>query len=149
MSLDQSVNQACNVVPPRIAYIVVVTVDSTSRGYDLTKLAFFGAHNGQGNQMYWSLQNDGANDIYYALDSAAVGVNEISDTAILAAGSTLAFDSPGAGLATCMCAKINAGIWKDERIDHLVDKTLILKCAAGNTSTIRIWLSSQPMAGVG
>jgi len=149
MSLDQSVDQASNVVPPAIGYIIALTVDGTSRGYDLTPLAYFGAHNGQNNQMYWTFNVDGISDVFYAFDSAAVGVNEISDTAILAAGSTLAFDSPGLGLATCMCGKIPAGVWKDERVDHFSHKTLILKCATGKSSTLRFWLSSQPMAGVG
>ena len=150
---SQAVSQAANIVPARIGYAIAVAVDSTSRGYDLTKLQSWQLHPGQENQMYWSLQNDGSSDIYYAFDQQAVGVNKINDATILSAGSALAFDAQSVvanasqGSANCMCTKIPAGVWKDERVDRVVDATLILKCAANTTSTLRIWISSQPMNG--
>ena len=135
--------------------IIALAVDATSRGYSLSGLALAAQGAAQqaasplvqkrANQFFVTLMNDGSSDIYYTLDSAAVGVNEISDTAVTAAGGTIGFDA--LPLSTCQCAKIPAGVWVDERLDHLTDLTLIVKCASGKTSTLRFWVSSQSMPG--
>lgn len=148
-SIDYSVSQASNITPPRVGQVLALAVDATSRGYSISPLTFAGQGALQGNrpnQFYLRLFNDGANNVYFAFDSAAVSVNEISDTAITSAGGTLAFDTLPAN--TCQCDVIGPGDYQDVRIDKFEDVTLIVKCASGKTSTLRIRARSQSMPGI-
>lgn len=146
MATSNTLDQATNIVPPRAGNIIALGVDATSRGYAIQSLQWGGQTVQQRpNQFYVTLLNDGSNDIFFAFDSAAPGTNEIADTSITSAGGTIAFDALTSSI--CQCGKIPAGVWMDVRIDRMVDQTLIVKCASGKTSTLRMWPSSQLMPG--
>jgi hypothetical protein len=136
-------DQEGNILPPRIGFVMAVTVDSTSRGYDLTLLKFQDeglAPNGNSlkNEL-WLRLTAVTNDVFFAFDSAAAGTNTINDATLNAAGSAAAFTSGG-------CDKVVAGTTVQVRIDRLVDKTLILKAASASGS-LRISQASQSLPG--
>ena len=157
---DYSVEQSSNIVPPRIVtsattdaggtpptfgQVVAITVDATSRGYDLTQLLWGGEKTGdlkREDHFFVSFQTD-SNNVYFLLDSAAVGTHAIDDTQAIAAGTALTTLPAGIGNAFPP-AVIIAGLPPvDVRIERQVDKTLIVKCASAKTSILRFWLSSQ------
>lgn len=138
-------DQEGNIQPPRYGFIAVIAVDGTSRGYDLTALQLQdeapAVAQGQiQNEVFFTLENTGTSPIYFAFDSAAVGVNTINDAAATAAGGALTFVAGG-------CASIPGPGARDERINRQIDKTLVVKCATGQTSTLRIEVTSQSLPG--
>jgi hypothetical protein len=140
-------DQEGNVVPPRLGAICVIAVTATSEGYDLTSLKFpderpnVPGSAGVANQIWLTLENTGSSPVFFVLDSAVVGTNTISDTATTSAGSAITFVSGG-------CASVQAAPdRRDVRIDRQVDRTLIVKCSSGNTSTLRVTISSQSLPG--
>jgi hypothetical protein len=164
---DYSVSQSSNIIPPRLAkqmdatraatagvaqtvvgQVIAITVDATSRRYDLTQLLWQEMRQGNlgdADAFFVSFQTD-SNNVFFLLDSdaAAATANAVSDTATLNPGDALVLPtaSPFPG------AVIIAGLPPvDVRLNRQVDKTLIVKCAAAKTSVLRFWPSSQRMPG--
>jgi hypothetical protein len=162
MSSSNIQDQEGNIVPPRIGFVLVQSVDQTSHGYDMTVLTmqdenFLLAKQGLcKNEAWWDLEAIGG-DIFFVFDTAAVGTNTIDDTVTNAAGTAwsnakntnnLTNGFPPGGSATAFpCARIASGTIRPVRVDRMNDKTLILKCASGNTATLRMTPSSQSLPG--
>lgn len=161
MNPDYSVSQSSNVVPPRIVknltsvqggtpapigQVVALTIDATSRGYDISQLLWQGQKQGNAGDVdafYLSFQAE-SNDVYFLFDSDAAGTNSIDDSLAIAAGTALSLTT-GTSFPP---AKIIAGLPPvDVRIERAVDKTLIVKCASGKSAILRFWPSSQRMPG--
>jgi hypothetical protein len=149
---DTVQDQEADIQPPRVGYIIALNVDATSRGYDLTQLCLQDEdpsvqRGTRKNDVYLTLENcDSANAIYFGFDSANVSVNQISDTNVQAAGAApLVFDSLPS--ATCQAATVRPNVTRDIRINRLVDRTLILKCAASTTAVLRIGVTSKSLSG--
>ena len=84
--------QIANVAPPVIGKIQVITLDATSRRYDLGALAFDGKAVDRGGYVFLSII---ANVRFYlAFNSSDAGT--VDETAALAAGGTATFTSNGA-----------------------------------------------------
>lgn len=159
MSHDYSVDQNCDVQAPRAGEMIAISVDATSHGYDLTKLVWNGTSVVKllsNNSFFVSIQCE-LNDVYFLFDQAPVGTNTIDDTSVITPGTALSLpavtSTTGAPdyIRTFTAAvppmHLVAGLpTVDYRINRLVDKTLILKCAAGKTATFRIGPSSKNLA---
>lgn len=170
---NYTIDQANEVTPPRIVYsqksagdalstsiraegqVIALTVDGTSRAYDLTALLWEGlkaAKAANFDKIFVSLQCEGS-DVYFLFDQepASFG-NSIDDTLTIAAAGTLAFTS---GItANVPAAKayppahLPAGMtsW-DFTLTDQIDRTIHLKCKGSGTSTLRIWCSSPLQPG--
>lgn len=128
--------------------VICLAVDSTSRAYDISKLAWNGVSvvkTSNRNEHFISLQCE-SNDVYFAFSSTAQGSAEtIDDTASVTAGSVTALALPSTPFPP---AHLVAGLPPiDVRLDRQVDVTLIVKCVSGKTATLRIWPSSQNYPG--
>ena len=155
-------DQADEVVPPCIVHsqaspgntvdtrvegqVIALSVDGTSRGYDISGLLWQGLKAGKAgdfNKLFLSIQCE-SNDVYFLFDSAAVGVNGIDDTQVIAAGQPLVLPV-GVGSAPKVFppAHMPLGLtsW-DMTITSQTHKTLIVKCASGKAATLRMWASS-------
>lgn len=86
--------QAANVTPPEIGKIQAITLDTTSRRYDLGLLDLGGVAVLRGGYLYLSLVSTVA--FYLAFNSSDAGT--VDETAALAAGGTATFTSNGAWL---------------------------------------------------
>lgn len=150
MTAGVEVMQAFNVVPARLGQIIALAVDATSRGYDLTALLWNGVTavtKAKQDEFFLSFEAE-TNDVYFGFSGNAPGADTILDTTITAAGGTPALDA-GPTFTSAQCAKIVNGLPPvDYRIVRTVDKTLIVKCAAGKTATLRFWTSSKSVPGV-
>ncbi len=124
--------------PPRRGSVWVVTVDSTARAYDLSKVALGGftpeATQKKRAEVYLWLQAE-TNDVYFYFSSATA--SDLSDTAAQAATSAdLAF-------ANTYGAILEAGNPPLKlRINRALDKFLILK-AASTSGVLRMWAASD------
>lgn len=84
--------QAANVAPPEIGKLLVITLDATSRAYDLGAVDFGDAAVGRGGYLFLSLI---ANVRFYlAFDDVSTGT--VDETAALAAGGAPVFTVNGA-----------------------------------------------------
>lgn len=161
-SHDIVIEQANWVVAPRIVHAqanpgdtaditvlgqpICLSVDSTSRGYDLSQLPWNGVKQGKVgdvNAFFISIQCETA-DVYYLFDSAAPGTNAIDETISIAAGTALSLKSASPYYPAHLPFG-NSPL--DIYLEHLVDKTLIVKCASGKTATLRIWPCSNSLPG--
>lgn len=142
-------DQEADIQPPRIGFIVVQSVDGTSRGYDLTKLQLqdesLGAAAGlTRNEVFFTMENkDSANVIFFAFDSQpvanAVSIDDTANNAVQSNGS-IGFTANG-------CAPLQPLGSRDERVIRNTDKTLILKCASGKTAILVIEVTSKSLPG--
>lgn len=127
--------QSANVQPPRRGATLALTVDSTARAYSLTSLALGGFTPDPGNkrraEVYLTLFADGG-DVYYHL--ADTNTVNLDDTAVIAAGGTLAF-------ANTYAFKLPSGAAHSFRIDRSQDTYLHVKTSAGS-ATLRFFASS-------
>jgi hypothetical protein len=144
-------DQDAYVIPPRLGYVVAQSVDSTSRGYSMKSLVLQDENPsvalGQMSNFVWLDFEAIGNDIYFLFDSAIVGSQVIDDTALNAAGvAWTGFTATNSG-ANCPPGRIAAGTIRPVRVERQVDISLFLKCASGNTATLRITPSSQSMPG--
>lgn len=161
---DYAIDQASDIRPPRAAQVLALTVDATSRGYDLTALPWNEVgvtKGGNRNHFFLSVQCEGTGDVYFILDRAPVGTNTIDDTTSIAAGTAFTkatIQTPASATAApdytptystaLYPAHLVAGLPPvDIRIDRQIDKTLIVKCASGKTATLRFWPSSKNEPG--
>jgi len=136
---DQATSQSDNIVPPRLSKVCAITVDGTSRAYDLRLLALGVAFRtaADNDYIYVDMVNDGAVTIYYAFSNAT---GTVDDTVVnAAAAAPLVFGAT-------MAQSIPAGGFRSERVQRNVDQWLMLKCAGAGTSTLRMNASSQPSA---
>lgn len=123
-------NRACNVRPPEQGKIVAVTLDATSRVYDLGALALGGENVERGGTMALRLISDG--DFHYKF--GPTNSMTVDPTAADAAGAALTFQANAAVLAP---ANVPVDIVSWNRIDH---RYLAVK---GGTTVLRIWVSSE------
>jgi hypothetical protein len=120
--------------------MLVLSVDATSRVYDLWSLAFgtaaINTNAGpneamRGFRFFVTMKADG-NDVYYVFGQN--GSIVVDDTAAVAAGGTPAFTANAADV-------IFASQKEDEYLDRGTDRYLAVKCAAGKTAKLRIRVS--------
>lgn len=131
--------------PPRRGEVIALTVDSTCRAYDLLSVALAGfapqnAQREQSSVVLW-MQAETAN-VYFYFASGEAGsvvttdVDDIDDTAKVAAGGSIAF-------ANTYGAVIVAGNGPiPVRIDRGQDRFLVVK-AASTSGVLRFWATSS------
>lgn len=118
-----------NVTPPEDGKIVAITLDATSRRYDLGALALGGERVELGGTMFLSLQSSVA--FHYKFNGANAGT--VDETVADAAGATPTFQANAAALAPANeTVRVS---WN--RIRH---RYLIVK---GGVGILRLWVSSD------
>ena len=139
-----AMEQISECAPPRRGAVLALEVDSTARAYDMLSLALGGftptdAQKLQSHVVLW-LQAE-ANDVYFYFASGEAGavvttdVDDVDDTAEIAAGGSLAF-------ADTYCAVLKAGNGPlPIRIDRSQDRFLVVK-AASTSGVLRLWAAS-------
>jgi hypothetical protein len=133
MSSTIAQEQAADTSPPRKGAVLALTIDSTARAYDLTALDLggFAFSVGRRNEVFLTLFADGGDVYYYfASDNTAT----VDDTAVVAAGGTLAY-------ANGYAMKLPSGAAHSVRINRATDKYLQVKTSAGS-ATLRLFASS-------
>lgn len=146
--MGNEIDQAMNVTAARGGVCAAVAVTATAYAYDLTALTFDGAGlvPNQADPVYVHLDADGA-DIYYVTSplapAAALTANPLNPATTIAANGTLAYANTSSGHIVGGMGGV------DVRLDRIQDKSLVLVCASGKTSTLRIWASSQRVPSAG
>ena len=129
--------QASSLSPPRRGSVWAVTVDSTARAYDLSKIAIGGytpeASGGRRQTVVLYLQAE-TNDVYFYFDSAT--------GSSLANGTTQAAAAADVAMAAAHCAVLKAGSVEVFRIDRTIDKFIQVK-AASTSGVLRMWAYSE------
>ena len=142
--------QDLNITPSRAGQQIALGVTSTSEAYDITQLPLDGCIAQQGgagadDPIFVRLQADG-NNIYYTFTCATqAAATAINDANVTVAGSVTALTGTQQNSANCEFIPANSSI--DFRIWRSIDKTLVVKCAAGLTATLRLRASSQRFPG--
>lgn len=134
--MGQSTDQADNRTPARTGKVVCISVDATSRAYDLTGLELGQIATGKKEVIYLDIAADGAN-VYYAFGVTAPTVD---NTAAMAAVAATAVFTASA------CDVIFANTKEAVRIHRSganADNFVSFKTSAG-TATVRIRASSEP-----
>lgn len=132
-------------MPPRRGAVLALTVDSTARAYDMLTLDLAGytPRNAQREQSHVVLfMQAETNDVYFYFASGEAGVvattdvNNVDNTAAIAAGGSLAY-------ANGYAAVLKAGNMPIQiRIDRGLDRFLVVK-AASTSGTLRMWAASS------
>ncbi len=129
--------QAATLQPPRRGAVWTLTVDSTARAYDISRLTLGtfvpSAANKTRANVVLMLQAETA-DVYFYFDSATG--NSLSDTAKQAATPA------DAAFADTYCAILKAGSSEVFRIDRTLDKFIQVK-AASTSGVLRMWAYSE------
>lgn len=131
--------------PPRRGEVIALTVDSTARAYDMLSLALAGftpsnSQREQSSVVLW-MQAETA-DVYFYFASGEAGavattdVDDIDNTAAVAAGGSLAFANTYAAVIVAGNGPIPI------RIDRSTDRFLVVK-AASTSGTLRFWATSS------
>lgn len=123
-------NRATNVLPPEQGKILAITLDGTSRVYDLGALAFGGEHVERGGTCTLRMISDGA----YHYKFGPTNSMTVDETTAVAAGGSPAFSANAAVLAPAN-ASVDIVSW-----NRLAHRYLAVK---GGTSILRIWVSSE------
>lgn len=131
--------QDAAVIPPRRGKVLVFTVDSTARPYDIHSLAFGDlAPSADGltpRTVFLTLAAVGCT-VWYQFDSATSSA--LLDTAAITAGGTPAFaDTYGVPLPD--------GARDPVRITRGTDRFLILKAVSGTSGKLVLWASSDEL----
>ncbi len=131
-------DQAAKFHAPRRGAIIALEVDSTARSYNIQSLALGGklpdAAGSVPLEVDLFMQAE-TNDVFFHFRSDA-GAADLSDTAKVAAGATLAFDNTYAAL-------LEAGERPTRvRINRALDKYLVVK-AATTSGVLRFWAVSD------
>lgn len=130
--------------PPRRGAVIALTVDSTSRAYDLLTLDIggFTPKNAQKEQSWVTLWMQAeTNDVFFYFASGEAGavvttdVDDVSDTAAVAAGGAIAYADTYAAILEAGAPPIKV------RIDRGVDRFLCVK-AASTSGILRFWAGS-------
>lgn len=139
MASAEAVNQDSNIQAPRRGQGAAVTVDTTSRPYDLRSLAFNGAafRNDLAEYLFLKILNDGANAIYLLFSPATA--SDMNEATVTTAGNPIAFDN-----AVGEPLQPNAVVFYRVRRD--TDCFVQAKTATG-TSTLRLFASSDVLPG--
>lgn len=129
---------AAECLPPRRGQVWAVTVDSTARAYDLSKIALGGytpeAANTRRSNVVLYLQAE-TNDVYFYFDSATG--NSLNDA------TTQAATPADVTMANAHGAVLEAGAPPLKvRIDRTLDKFIQLK-AASTSGVLRMWAGSD------
>lgn len=124
-------DQASDFLAPEVDKILAITVDATSRQYDLSliDLGTPGADvggTGGARSIFVTILADGA-DVYWALDDTAG--RTISESTVIAAGAAPAF---GVG----QCWKCPSGSEQSRRVDRTRMRYLYLKGSGAGTARI-------------
>lgn len=130
--------QIASLTPPRRGAVWAVTVDSTARAYDLSKIALGGytpeASQKKRSNVVLYLQAT-TNDVFFYFDSATG--NSLSDTAKQAAGAA------DVAFADTYCAVLKAGNPPMQvRIDRSIDRFIQVK-ATSTSGELRMWACSE------
>jgi len=124
--------------PPRKGAVLAITVDSTARAYNISKIALGGytpeASLAKRAEVYLWMQAQ-TNDVFFYFHSATD--NALDDTAATSAGSA------DAAFVATHCAVLEAGESPVKfRINRSLDKFLIVK-AASTSGILRVWAASD------
>jgi len=123
--------QAANRMAPRVGKILAITLDTTSRRYDLGALSLGGQAIVAKGELFVSLISTVA--FYVATNSSDAGT--VDETAALAAGGTVsAFTTNGAWL-------VPANTEVRLRLDRVQDRYLVVK--GSGAGIVRIYASSD------
>lgn len=123
--------QEANRMPPRVGSILAITLDTTSRRYDLGAVALGGKDIVAKGELFVSLISTVA--FYIATNSTNAGT--VDETAALAAGGTVsAFTTNGAWL-------VPANTEVRLRLDRVQDRYLVVK--GSGAGIVRIYASSD------
>jgi hypothetical protein len=129
--------QVAGVTPPRKGAVWAVTVDSTARAYNISKLALGGytpeGANARPNNVVLYLQAE-TNDVFFYFSSA-------TDTALSDTAAQTATAADAVFVAT-HCAILEAGHSEVFRIDRTLDKFIVVK-AASTSGVLRLWAYSE------
>lgn len=135
--MSEATEQSDNIVPPRRGYVLALTVDSTARAYDLTKLPLGAVFRpGAPDYVYLTLTAV-TNDIYLYFDTQGVTV-DLDNTAVNTAGSAFTATS----MLSTMPQVLPAGTTQQFRINRRDDAWIHVK-AASTSGTLRFNASSQ------
>lgn len=131
--------------PPRRGEVIALTVDSTARAYDLLSVALAGftpsnSQREQSSVVLW-MQAETANVYFYFASGeagavATTDVDDIDNTAAVAAGAALAFANTYAGVIVAGALPLAI------RIDRSLDRFLVVK-AASTSGVLRFWAASS------
>lgn len=132
---SQEVSDSAFVSAPKAGKCITITVDSTSRSYDLGSLDWGQGANGGTGKQYYNLDAS-TNDVFFFF--AADTSQTLVDTATIAVSGTAAFTA-GA------CPRLIKDVPKDVYADRVSERYLYLKTASG-AATVRIYLSSPAAA---
>lgn len=137
MSESIAVKQDSQVTPPVVGKILAITLDATSRRYDLGGVDFGGTPVAEGGMLFLCLKTDVK--CYVAFNSSDAGT--VDETAALAAGGSVsAFTSNGAW-------EIEAGVEFPVYVNRLSHRYLVVKGSAAGTLRIRAGSPSSIQRG--
>ena len=124
------------VQPPVAGSVLVLTLDTTSREYDLRAVKFANLEPGVAGRTYLLVHAEGA-DAFLAFSSESGAT--VSETAAESAGATLT------GFTTNGCARIPSGSERDYIIERNEHRYLIVK--GSGAGKLRLHASSHPSHG--
>ena len=132
------------IAPPRRGEVIALAVDSTARAYDLKAVALGGTTpdgdlTGQHHVVLWMQAETNDVFFYFAGGSpdtvATTDVDDVDDTAKIAAGGAIAFANTYSAVLKAGNAPIRV------RIDRRIDRFVVVK-AASSAGILRFWAGS-------
>lgn len=131
MSNTQAEGQAANIQPPKVGEMLVITLDATSRRYDLGGVAWGGKAVDRAGDIFMSLYGDVA--FYFATNDTNAGT--VDETAALAAGGAVS------AFTTNAAWQVPAGVEVSFRFNRARHRYLVIKGSAAGK--VRIYASSD------
>lgn len=128
--------QAANVTPPEKDKILVLTLDGSSRRYDLGAVDIGGYTVGKGGYLYIDLY--GTVKFYYFMSETDAGTAD--ETAAVAAGGTPVFTANA-------CWEVGATTTESIRVDRQRHRWLVVKGSAAGLLRIRASSDPYPIGG--
>jgi len=131
---DHNVTVQSDWVAPAInGAVVVISVDATSREYDLSTIDFGLSFTEKPNADFYVDASADGNNVYYTVSSTSG--KTVDDTAAMTAGGAVAFTANA-------CQVIFASTTKPLYYNRTTHRYLQVKCAAGLTAKLRLNVSS-------
>ena len=118
--------QAANVMPPVKNKVCVITLDATSRIYDLGSLSFGDYPLDAGGDVFLTLQAGVAFHYFFSADNAGT----VDETVATAAGAAIAFSANA-------CWSAVANVPESVRVNRTLHRYLVVKGAGAGTLRIR------------
>jgi hypothetical protein len=132
--MTENVTMQSDWVAPAVnGAVVVISVDGTSREYDLSTIAFGLDFGEKPNADFYVDASADGNAVYYTVSSASG--KTVDDTAAMAAGGAVAFTANA-------CQVIFASTTKPLYYNRTTHRYLQVKCASGQTAKLRLNVSS-------